>query len=90
MSLHFIYSKKEAVPYADPSEVCHFLSSVFCIFCIRLMSMEKYFARMVFKLLYKNSSTILKLTFLSPLYLFFSSHQALFFLFIFLLKSESQ
>lgn len=29
MSLHFIYSKKEAVPYADPSEVCHFLSSVF-------------------------------------------------------------
>lgn len=42
LSLQSMYSKKEAVPCADPFEVCHFLSPTFCFFCSRLTSMEKY------------------------------------------------
>ena len=77
-ALHVL--QEEAVTHADQFEVCYFLSPTFCCFCARLISMEKYFARLVFNLLYKSPSTMLKMTFQLLLHLFFSIPQMLFYL----------
>lgn len=54
LALHVLQEGSSSL--ADPFEDYHFLSPTFCCFCTKLTSMEKYFIRMVFKLVESNIS----------------------------------